>query len=1295
VARRLILAALGLMAATAAQTARADWQVHRDGTQALVERAEQALRENPDDERLARRLVQVAGRRGAAALRARFEARARKATTSGPVAAYAELLLALGDAEAAAAAFGDALRLAPEAPALLAGRARALATASSSEAPAAFDEAIAHETRPAPRRRLIEEALGLSLGTAGTTGADLARAVTLRRELVRLAPGDDRAAERLAEALAQAGKPAEAAAVLERLLSSGHPLAKLPLEVRAARLRLADHDPADAARADARLRRLLDQIPPGAAESRRSVWTCLRDLARARGTLGELAGELAKAPGLVEWDLLGQIRDELGDLEGARTATEKARALAPRDAGLGRRLLEILDRLGRDDEALAAAAELAREAPSDVGFAVGLGDRQLRRGDRAGAGATFDRALARFSREPSALESLAEAAGRWGDEKRALAAWTRLARIDPGSEVAIVGLGEAQFQAGKRDDARRTWAKLRGRPGSAADGHRRLGQLLYDHDLVDDALAEARKAEAAAPSTAGPHRLLAQIAERERRLDDAVSEWRRILTLARDPRGEDAGLRREARMRLLALLARQGRGKLEAEVHRLAEAARQHPDDVDAAVFLAEAQQRMGDAMGAIATLRAIAARGSGAPDGRWKEAAVDAELALARLLRQTGQLDEAATRLGELARLSPDRARDAELQIAELALGRYDLAGALSHAAAAEKGADAGQLARIAELRERAGDDQGAVATYRAAIARGGPPKAALALARLLERQEDAAGAASVLEDLLRAARDDAAISDAVRLALGVEESLGRLPALALALIPDTTDDRETAARRRALVEVLDRALPALARDPAGDATRSGLGRTALRPLLDLVVVGDVPDRRAIELLGLLGNADAVPALARVAARGADKTHGTAALAASEARQAALVALGRLADPRGFAPLAEAATNGAVVARVAAVWGLGRITDERIRPILWRAVEDPRPDIQALACLGLGRHADDRAVRFLARIAGDGIRPIEVRRAAVLALGRAGGREAVTTLLDLLQSGDDVLARTTAVALAWTRDPRALSALLGRAILGDGAASDTAEPTLDALGVWLTGGAPPDEARAINGNELAVPEILAALATPPPPGDLAPLLRAKSGEIDALLADALGRGGAARRAALAALDARPDGPGLGALVTAGPLPPETQAALREIAWPLSDGIAAALDDPDGRTRAAALRLLAKLDDERLTPARLGEAIANGEPVLAEAAVAAARIVVRAHPPLAAQIAAAIGPLAVEEGGSAAGSWSSRLAAVELLAVLGPAGLPPLDRASGDRNPLVRSAALEALGRARGAPPGG
>jgi HEAT repeat protein len=137
----------------------------------------------------------------------------------------------------------------------------------------------------------------------------------------------------------------------------------------------------------------------------------------------------------------------------------------------------------------------------------------------------------------------------------------------------------------------------------------------------------------------------------------------------------------------------------------------------------------------------------------------------------------------------------------------------------------------------------------------------------------------------------------------------------------------------------------------------------------------------------------------------------------------------------------------------------------------------------------------------------------------------------------------------------------------------------------------------------------------------------------------------------------------------------------------REIGWPLVDGIAPALDDPDRRTRALALRLLATLDDERLTPARIAEAIADGTPVLTGAALSAAQILVRAHPALAAPIAGAVAPLITDDG--SAGSWSCRLAAVELLALLGPPGLPPLDRALNDRNALVRAAALEAVDRAR------
>jgi HEAT repeat protein len=756
------------------------------------------------------------------------------------------------------------------------------------------------------------------------------------------------------------------------------------------------------------------------------------------------------------------------------------------------------------------------------------------------------------------------------------------------------------------------------------------------------------------------------------------------------------------------LLGRQGHGKVDAEVQQLRGDVTAHPDDAETAMFLAEAEQRLGDVTAATATLRAIAARGAGATDSRAREAGVEAGFALVRLLKQSGQLVEAEAQLGDLVRLSPTRASEAELQMADIALQRYDLSAALAHAAAAEAGADAPQLLRVAEIRERAGADPLAAATYRKAIARDAAPTGALALADLLERQGDASGAASTVETLLRHARDDASVSDAARRALELDEALGRLPELVEALTDDAGNLKETPGHRRALLDVLERLLPALYRDPAADEARAGLVRRALQPLLDLVVTANVPPRKAVELLGMLGNPDAAPALVRIARHGTDGVtasapRGTASPGSTEARVAALVALGRLGDPRGLAPLEEAATAGVVTMRAAAVWGLGRMADPRasavVPPILGRALEDPRPEIQALACLGLGRHADPLVVARLARLGTDAARPSEVRTAATLALGRAGGAQAAAALVEILDRGDPELSRAAALALAWTRAPRALPALLARALLPGEFALASPEAPLSALAAWQAGGPPPDEARAIADDDLlAIPTMLAALTETAPAGDLTPLWRGHTGEIDAILSDALTRGGSARRAALEALDARSDGLALGALAPTGETAwsPETAVAAHEIAWPLADGIAGALDDPDRRTRAVALRLLAKLDDERLTPARLAEAIADGSPLLAGAALWAAQLLVRSHPALAVPIAGAVAPFVTEEG--AAGSWSRRLAAVELLAVLGSPGLPPLDRAVNDRNSLVRAAALEAVDRARPSalkPPGG
>ncbi|HZL21425.1 MAG TPA: tetratricopeptide repeat protein, partial [Polyangia bacterium] len=857
--------------------------------------------------------------------------------TYAPLAAYAQVLLALGEAKEAATGFARALELAPRSTAARIGRARALAmTGPASEALAAYDLALGGARGPVLRRRIVEAELAYLAHQPA--GGDPARRVALRRELVFLSPDSDVEAERLAEALAAAGQPAEAARALERRLPVDDSPAKLALTLRAVRLRLAAGEPADADRAAARLLTLVRRLPAGARQSRRAVWSCAREVARRRGALGALAATLAEAPGAVEQDVLGQVRDELGDLEGALTATRAAHDAAPRDAAIGRRLLSLLDRLGREEEATAALAELQRRIPDDVGFATELADRRLRSGDRAAAGAALDRASVHFARQPDALQTLADCAARGADHERAMAIWQRLRRLEPTSAPAIVGLGEAQFEAGRKDDARRTWSALRDRSGSPIAGHLRLAEILLDHDLFAAAVEEARAVLVLDKDSAPAHRLLGQVYERQRRPEAALDEWSQVLAIADRARGrtDDAELRREARRHRLALLAQQGRGQLDAEVHRLQSEADAHPGDLEGAVFLSEAQQRLGDTAGASNTLRAILGRATtSAVEPGAKGAAVEAEFALARLAKRTGQLDEATARLLELSRLAPDRATEAQLQIAGIALERYDVPGALAHVAAAQEGSNGTALARIAELQERAGADLLAADAYRQALSTAPTAAAALGLSRIQLRRGSTESAAQTIETFLRGTRDDAALTEVIARALPIEESLGRLPELVESLADPDKEGVESPARAKALVAVLKRLVPVLYRDPARDAERTRLGRRWLRPLLELVTDATVlPDRAAIELLGMLGNGDAAPALSRIVTRRSEaaidpRGRGTAALPAAvppEDRLAAIVALGRLADPRGFAALDGAGLSGPPSQRAAAIWGLGRI---------------------------------------------------------------------------------------------------------------------------------------------------------------------------------------------------------------------------------------------------------------------------------------------------------------------------------------------------------------------------------
>ena len=194
---------------------------------------------------------------------------------------------------------------------------------------------------------------------------------------------------------------------------------------------------------------------------------------------------------------------------------------------------------------------------------------------------------------------------------------------------------------------------------------------------------------------------------------------------------------------------------------------------------------------------------------------------------------------------------------------------------------------------------------------------------------------------------------------------------------------------------------------------------------------------------------------------------------------------------------------------------------------------------------------------------------------------------------------------------------------------------------------------------------------------------NLTPLLRAHAHAVQEALAEALARGGDGRREALAALDGRGEGPGLGALTDddGGTLGADPVLQVQDIVLPLADWLAALLDDPDAETRATALRVLVKLGDERVTAARIGAAVCDGSTLLASAATFAAARIARDHP---ASTPAIVTAVALTLGDD---SWRHRLAAVEALGALGAPGLKALDRARADRNALVRATALELLAR--------
>jgi lipopolysaccharide biosynthesis regulator YciM len=1251
------------------------WQVRRDRGEALRQQAVRTLLATPEDAALARRLT---GRLKAVERQHLLATLAERAARAGAGAdgyaahmAHAQVLLALGRSAEAATSFERATTCAPR-PAAWRGQGRALAAAQQPAAAlAAFERGAAAPGAPAA---LIAEAAELARTVSP------AREVALRRRLVQVTPSSA-ALLALARAMSRVGDEAAAAALLEdraRGRAGAQAIPGASVAERLALLREAARLHEAAAQDEAAERSLLlalDLIEPAAAaalEVTRQLAALALRTGRGESTARLLTGRLQRATPAARrnWGpALAELLEALGELEQAlatwRQLGDSARAEAA--------VLTLLERLDRQDELAPRFDRLARSGGRAIDLLLPLVERAYERADLMRARDRFDRLLRAGRRSRPTLLRLADVASRFEDHDRVLASWDALRALDPRDEQAVLGLGEAHFQRGRRELAHRTWGTLLRIVRPPAAGQARLAEILADHDMLDEALAAALAARRLAPRAAEYHRTLAHILEKRREPTAAITAWRAALQASGGPDQESA--RREARGRILALLGREGRERLRAETVLLKDRARRHPEDRETALFLAELQLRLQEPSAAVETLTATAER---------NPADAEVVLMLVRLLRQARQSEKALTWLGRLAAELPARAPEALLQVAGLRLDRYEDEAAFTaarQAVALAPGSSEVAL-RAAEMAERAGRTDEA-REFLASAARAAPAntRVSLAASRLEVRQGQRQRAREILQRAL-ATGDPAARADLLIEHVRLADTGSEATALLVRAAGDRGDLDEAVASEQERGLIVQQArrnqrrVEAGTRSSAADQDERRLVSRAVREIGQQIDEGQrPPDLADVELLGKLGNRDALPRFLRLAQPG--RHVGDPRLAV-----AAVIAMGRLADPRARPTLEALTAAPNPRLREAATWALGRLRDRRALGSLERASGDARAEVRAWALLGLGR-LPEPPLTAIQRAALDTDGASEQRRAALVALAmlaRPGApAEQVRSaglgpaLIALAAASDRGVASCAALALAAIGGGETVRPLWRAALLGDGFARQQAYRVLRSSSEDTAGRAL-DEARYMEGSELRVGQVLDQLcdgAAPTGPLDeraLVELWVEHIQEIASLLAEA--SAGTERWRALEAVVAMPRIP---------------EAARHELLQALERALGRGLADPDWVVRRAAVHAAARLGDSRLgiahVAALLGDLPAGHtteDRRRAEAAAAAALGTLRAQDRLDTDaLAAGLGPLLDRP------DWRTRLAAVRTLA-LGRALVPSLRRrAAADPNPFVAAAAAQ------------
>jgi tetratricopeptide (TPR) repeat protein len=169
--------------------------------------------------------------------------------------------------------------------------------------------------------------------------------------------------------------------------------------------------------------------------------------APGEGTAAEGAGEAAP-PAQDPYDEALTLAGR-GELEASLPLFEKALVDEPDDAERHEAQAKVLYKLGRQDEAAAAARRAIELAPGRLDAHKIVARVPMERGDLAGARAALETAAEQFPQDVWILEQLAYVASQGGRTEDAIAHYEAITRIDPKNASGWLALGGLYAKVGQ------------------------------------------------------------------------------------------------------------------------------------------------------------------------------------------------------------------------------------------------------------------------------------------------------------------------------------------------------------------------------------------------------------------------------------------------------------------------------------------------------------------------------------------------------------------------------------------------------------------------------------------------------------------------------------------------------------------------------------------------------------------------------------------------------------------------------------------------------------------------------